>query len=80
MEYNVNPNNPNVSTTMDSPSTNWCIKQLYDSEFTVDSLVKTLEVIDIFKRKYPNDDIVEKFETIVRNEICMLFGGLLNIE
>lgn len=53
----------------------WNIKDIYATEFTLDSLVRTLEVIDIFKRKYPNDDIVQDFEDIVRDEICQLFGG-----
>lgn len=53
----------------------WNIKDIYATEFTLDSLVRTLEVIDIFKRKYPNDDTVQDFEDIVRDEICQLFGG-----
>ena len=53
----------------------WNIKDVYASEFTLDGLVKTLDVIDIFKRKYPNDETVQNFEDIVRDEICQLFGG-----
>ena len=53
----------------------WNIKDIYATEFTLDSLVRTLEVIDMFKRKYPNDDTVQDFEDIVRDEICQLFGG-----
>ena len=53
----------------------WNIQDVYASEFTLDGLVKTLDVIDIFKRKYPNDETVQNFEDIVRDEICQLFGG-----
>jgi hypothetical protein len=53
----------------------WNIYDLYKSEFTVDNLVRTLEVIDMFKRKYPNDETIKDFEDIVREEICQLFGG-----
>ena len=53
----------------------WNIKDIYSTEFTLDSLVRTLDVIDIFKRKYPNDETVQDFEDIVRDEICQLFGG-----
>ena len=59
----------------------WNIKDIYATEFTLDSLVRTLDVIDIFKRKYPNDETVQDFEDIVRDEICRLFGGsILNFE
>ena len=59
----------------------WNIKDVYASDFTLDGLVKTLDVIDIFKRKYPNDETVQDFEDIVRDEICRLFGGsILNFE
>ena len=53
----------------------WNIQDIYASEFTLDGLVKTLDVIDIFKKKYPNDETVQNFEDIVRDEICQLFGG-----
>ena len=59
----------------------WNIKDVYASEFTLDGLVKTLDVIDIFKRKYPNAEIIQDFEDIVRDEVCQLFGGsILNFE
>ena len=84
-DYRV-PNDPFVSTsTVDVNSCGssydggtkrkWNIKDVYASEFTLDGLVKTLDVIDIFKRKYPNDETVQNFEDIVRDEICQLFGG-----
>lgn len=84
-DYRV-PNDPFVSTsTADVNSCGssydgdtkrkWNIQDVYASEFTLDGLVKTLDVIDIFKRKYPNDETVQNFEDIVRDEICQLFGG-----
>ena len=84
-DYRV-PNDPFVSTsTADvnscdssyggSTKRKWNIKDIYETEFKLDSLVRTLDVIDIFKRKYPNDETVQDFEDIVRDEICQLFGG-----
>ena len=85
-DYRV-PNGPFVSTSTvgvdDYKGTKrkWNIKDIYSTEFTLDSLVRTLDVIDIFKRKYPNDETVQDFEDIVRDEICRLFGGsILNFE
>ena len=53
----------------------WSIKNVYKNEFTIDSLMTTLEVLNIFKRKYPNDETIWNFEDIVREEICQIFGG-----
>lgn len=79
-DYRV-PNGPFISTSTvgvddyKGAERKWNIKDVYASEFTLDGLVKTLDVIDIFKRKYPNDETVQNFEDIVRDEICQLFGG-----
>ena len=53
----------------------WSINNAYKNEFTIDSLMTTLEVVNIFKRKYPNDETIQNFEDIVREEICQIFGG-----
>ena len=76
MEYTVNTNDSNVSNTLENNESNeWSLDTVYRNEFTVDSLVKTLEVLDTFKRKYPNDETIRDFEDIVREEICQMFGG-----
>jgi hypothetical protein len=76
MEYTVNTNDPNVSTTLENNESNeWSLDNLYKTEFTLDSLVETLQVLDAFKRKYPNDETIRNFEDIVREEICQMFGG-----
>jgi hypothetical protein len=82
MEYKVDPNNQNVSTTVDQDKVElqWNIMNVYQSQFTLDSLLKTLEIIDTFKREYPDKDVIRQFETIVREEICRMFGGSLNVE
>ena len=65
-----------VTTTLENnESKEWSLNNVYENEFTVDSLVKTLEVLDTFKRKYPNDETIRDFEDIVREEICQMFGG-----
>ena len=53
----------------------WSINNVYKNEFTIDSLMTTLEVVNIFKKKYPNDETIQNFEDIVREEICQIFGG-----
>lgn len=82
-DYKVNNDHFVSTSTVDNGTEEkkWNLEDFYKSEFTVDALVRTLEVIDIFKRKYPNDETVQDFEDIVRDEICQLFGGtILNIE
>ena len=72
----IDLNNPNVSSTLeDNGKKEWSVENLYKTEFTLNSLVETLQVLDTFKRKYPNDETIRDFEDIVRDEICQLFGG-----
>lgn len=67
-----------VSTTEDKKNSNeWTIEELYKSPVTIDSLIDTLQIIDILKKKYPNDDTIKNFEEIVRFEICHMFGGII---
>lgn len=82
MEYKVNLNSQNVSTTaeQDKKELQWSINDVYQNELSLDSLMRTLEVLDTFKRKYPDDETIKRFENIVRNEICMMFGGTLDSE
>ena len=82
-DYKVNRSQFVTTSTADDQTEEkkWSIKDLYETEFTLDSLVETLQVLDIFKRKYPNDETVQDFEEIVRDEICMMFGGtVLDVE
>ena len=72
----INLNDPNVSNTLENNEINeWSFDNVYNNDFTIDSLVRTLEVLDTFKRKYPNDETIRDFEDIVREEICQMFGG-----
>ena len=76
IEYIVNINNFNMSSILENnKGKTWSINNVYKNEFTIDSLMTTLEVLDIFKRKYPNDETIQNFEDIVREEICQIFGG-----
>ena len=66
----------NVTTTVEVPQNDkWSIEKMYESEFSIQELVKTLEVVAVFRKKYPNDETVQDFENIVRDEICQMFGG-----
>ena len=76
MEYIVNINNFKMSSILENnKGKTWSINNVYKNEFTIDSLMTTLEVLNIFKRKYPNDATIQNFEDIVREEICQIFGG-----
>ena len=75
MNYTVNTDAENVSTTYEGSIHKWSIEDLYKSEFNVDSLMEVLMIIDTFKKKYPNDETITDFEGIVRDEICQIFGG-----
>ena len=77
-EYTVNPNDPNVSTTMDKVGKKWDLDKVFEFPYTPENLFKTLQIVDGLKRKYPNDEIIIDFEKIVRNEICMMFGGTID--
>ena len=82
-DYKVNRSQFVTTSTADDQTEEkkWSVRDLYETEFNLDSLVKTLDVLDTFKRKYPNDDTIQGFEEIVRDEICRLFGGtILNEE
>lgn len=79
MDYNVNPNDPNVSTTVNHGNKkDWDLDKVFEFPYTPENLFKTLQIVDGLKRKYPNDDIISKFEKIVRNEICLMFGGSID--
>lgn len=76
MGYIININNFNMSSILENnKGKTWSINNVYKNEFTIDSLMTTLEVVNIFKRKYPNDETIQNFEDIVREEICQIFGG-----
>lgn len=78
-DYRVNRDSFNVSTTMDNGTNEkkWSIEDMYKSGLTVQNLIDVLQVTDALKRKYPNDDIICDFEEIIRDEICMMFGGTI---
>ena len=78
-DYKVNRDSFNVSTTMDNGTKEkkWSIEDMYKSELTAQNLIDVLQVTDALKRKYPNDDIIRDFEEIIRDEICMMFGGTI---
>lgn len=78
-DYKVNKDSFTVSTTMDNGTEEkkWSIEDVYKSGFTAQNLIEVLQVTDALKRKYPNDDIIRDFEEIIRDEICMMFGGTI---
>ena len=76
MEYTININNFNMSSILENnKGKTWSINNVYKNEFTIDGLMTALKMLNIFKMKYPNDETVQNFEDIVREEICQIFGG-----
>ena len=76
MEYTININNFNMSSILENnKGKTWSINNVYKNEFTIDGLMTILKMLNIFKMKYPNDETVQNFEDIVREEICQIFGG-----
>ena len=78
-DYKVNKNGFNISTTMDSytEEKKWSLENVYGSDLALENLISTLNVTDVLKKKYPNDDVVQDFEEIIRDEICQMFGGTI---
>lgn len=80
-DYKVNKDQYTVSTTMDNGTEEklvvWDIKNVYKEEVTPENLMDVLKVTDSLKRKYPNDETIQNFEAIIRDEICMMFGGTI---
>ena len=79
MECSVE-NNENTNITIEDYKFNkWDENNLYGREYSVESLIETLRVVQAFKRKYPNDEFVLGFDEILRDEICKMFGGSIYI-
>ena len=84
MEYNIDPNNPNVSTTA-GPQTGkekeWdLLKDYYESNSPIESLISALNLTAEFKNMYPDNKTVIQFEKLVRHTICKMFGGSINLD
>ena len=55
---------------------NWNLKtNVYAADLTVDAMTDAIEVFEVLKTKYPNDETVVTAIEILRNEICMMYGG-----
>lgn len=83
--YKADLNDPRVSATFGQKGEvkkekeqGWNYGEILSSRFDINELVSVLEIIARFKEKYPNDDIIQTFEDIVRNEICHIFGGSID--
>ena len=84
MEYKIDPNDPNVSTTA-GPQTDkereWdFLKDYYESNIPMESLISALNLTAEFKEMYPGDETVIQFEKLVRHTICKMFGGTLDFK
>lgn len=55
---------------------NWNLKtNVYAADLSVDAMTDAIEVFEVLKTKYPNDETVVSAIEILRNEICMMYGG-----
>ena len=50
-------------------------KDVLDARLTVDELVDAISVFDTLQEKYPNDEFIDAAIEILRQEICLMFGG-----
>lgn len=48
---------------------------VFGAQLTVDEMVNAINVFEVLKKKYPNDDIIDTAIEILREEICLMFGG-----
>jgi hypothetical protein len=56
----------------------WNIKtHLYDANITVNELIDAISVFDKLNQKYPNDETISNAIEILRDEICIMFGGTI---
>ena len=57
-------------------NSDWSLKKnVYTADLSVDEMTNAINVFEILKIKYPNDENIELAIEILRNEICMLYGG-----
>lgn len=57
---------------------NWTLKKyVYDAKLTVNDMVNAIDVFETLKDKYPNDDYIDGAIEILRQEICLMFGGTI---
>ena len=55
---------------------NWNLKNyVYTADLTVNEIVDAINVLEVLKTKYPNDETIAFAIEILRDEICRMFGG-----
>lgn len=59
----------------------WNLKQyVYNADISVDDIINTIRVFEILKEKYPNDELIDDAIEVLRNEVCIMFGGTIYCE
>lgn len=55
---------------------NWNLKSyVYNADLSVEEMTNAIHVFEVLQVKYPNDEFVDSAIDILRNEICMMYGG-----
>lgn len=55
---------------------NWNLKNyVYTADLTVDEIMAAINVFEVLKTKYQNDETIAFAIEILRDEICQMFGG-----
>ena len=55
---------------------NWNLKSyVYNADLSVEEMTNAIRVFEVLQVKYPNDEFVDSAIDILRNEICMMYGG-----
>lgn len=54
----------------------WNLKEyVYKSDLSVEAMINAIDVFETLKAKYPNDETIAGAIEILRDEICIMFGG-----
>ena len=54
---------------------NWNLNYVNNSHLSVDDITNAIYVFESLKTKYPNDQIIEGSIDILRQEVCLMYGG-----
>ena len=55
---------------------NWNLKNfVFSADVTVDEIMAAINVFEVLKAKYQNDETIAFAIEILRDEICHMFGG-----
>ena len=76
MIYKIDSENMSLTEdVIDKDSTKWTTDNLYNEYFSLDDVLKCLELTHRILKKYPQDPTINDFEELLRDEACLMLGG-----